>query len=56
MKSEQIGLNVNFLKLDNENLIEKNHVLQEKNHFLMEKLKELESSNQKNKLNLSIPH
>jgi hypothetical protein len=39
MKSDQIGLNVNFLKLDNQNLIEKNKVLQEKNAFLMEKLK-----------------
>ena len=35
MKSDQIGLNVNFLKLDNQNLIDKNKVLQEKNAFLM---------------------
>jgi hypothetical protein len=39
MKSDQIGLNVNFLKLDNQNLIDKNKVLQEKNAFLMEKVK-----------------
>lgn len=56
MKSEQIGLNVNFLKLDNENLIEKNEILQEKNHFLIEKLKEVEGSNEKNKMNLVIPN
>lgn len=56
MKSEQIGLNVNFLKLDNENLIEKNEILQEKNNFLVEKLKELEGSNEKNKMNLTIPN
>lgn len=56
MKSEQIGLNVNFLKLDNENLMEKNEVLQEKNNFLVEKLKEVEGSNERNKMNLAVPN
>lgn len=55
MKSDQIGLNVNFLKLDNQNLIEKNKVLQEKNAFLMEKLKEIEDVSEKNRINLSQP-
>jgi hypothetical protein len=55
MKSDQIGLNVNFLKLDNQNLIDKNKVLQEKNAFLMEKLKELEDVSEKNRINLSLP-
>lgn len=38
VKSEQIGLNVSFIKLDNQNLIEKNALLQEKNDFLLQKL------------------
>jgi len=39
MKSEEIGLNANFLKLDNQNLLEKNNLLFEKNKFLLEKMR-----------------
>ena len=39
MKSEEIGLNANFLKLDNQNLIEKNKLIQDKNKFLLQKVK-----------------
>ena len=42
MKSSEIGLNANFLKLDNQNLIEKSNLVQEKNKFLMQKLRDLE--------------
>lgn len=42
MKSEEVGLNANFLKLDNQNLMEKNNLLFEKNKFLLQKIRELE--------------
>ena len=47
MKSEEIGLNANFLKLDNQNLLEKNNLLFEKNKFLLEKMRQLEEINER---------
>ena len=44
LQSEQIGINVNFIRLDNASLNEKNKILAEKNEFLLEKIKELSKS------------
>lgn len=41
LKSDQVGVSANFLKLANETLAEKNTILTEKNTFLMQKIKEL---------------
>ena len=56
MKSEEIGLNANFLKLENKNLNEKNQILQDKNKFLLSKVRELEEISEREKINLAKPN
>lgn len=44
------------MKLDNQNLMEKNTLLKEKNQFLTQKVRELEEKNEREKINVSRPN